>query len=88
MQITTVAQVEYRRKFNLGNYESLELGITLYAKVDPEENADAVAEFLWQQAKASVKEQAAPVLKAINYQAQMKYKDGGVVVEPDEIWEY
>ncbi len=87
MQITTVG-VEYRRKFNIGNYESLELGINLYAKVDPDEEAEAVAELLWQQAKASVKEQAAPVLKAINYQAQMKYKDGGVVVEPHEIWEY
>ncbi len=87
MHITTVG-VEYRRKFNLGNYESLELGINLYAKVDADEEAEAVAELLWQQAKATVKAQAAPVLKAINYQAQMKYKDGGVVVEPDEIWEY
>ncbi|MBA2749729.1 MAG: hypothetical protein H0U45_13580 [Tatlockia sp.] len=56
--------------------------------MDADEEAEAVAELLWQQAKATVKAQAAPVLKAINYQAQMKYKDGGVVVEPDEIWEY
>lgn len=68
MQINTVG-IEYRRKFNLGNYESLELGITLYSKVDPDEDAEMVAECLWQQAKASVKEQAAPVLKAVNYQA-------------------
>lgn len=70
MQITTVG-IEYRRKFNLGNYESLELGINLYAKVDLDEEADAVADYLYQQAKATVKEQAAPVLKAVKYQAQI-----------------
>lgn len=54
MQINTVG-IEYRRKFNLGGYESLELSISLYAKVDADEDPDAVAEFLWHQAKASVK---------------------------------
>lgn len=78
MQVNTVG-VEYRRKFNLGGYESLELGISLYAKVDPDEDSEAVAEFLWQQAKASVKAQAAPVLKAVNYQAQVQRKASGAV---------
>ena len=55
MHITTVS-VEYRRKFNLGNYESLELGVSLYAKVDADEDSEAVAELLWQGAKASVTE--------------------------------
>lgn len=76
MQITTVS-VEYRRKFNLGNYESLELGMSLYAKVDIDEEADAVAEYLWEKAKASVKAQAIPVLKGINYKPQAQYKVGG-----------
>jgi len=74
MHITTVS-VEYRRKFNIGNYESLELGMSLYAKVDADEEAEAVAELLWQQAKASVKAQADPVLKGVNYQAQVKHKE-------------
>ena len=74
MHITTVS-VEYRRKFNTGNYESLELGMSLYAKVDADEEAEAVAELLWQQAKASVKAQADPVLKGVNYQAQVKHKE-------------
>ncbi len=73
MHITTVS-VEYRRKFNLGNYESLELGVSLYAKVDADEDSEAVAELLWQQAKASVKAQANPVLKGVNYQAMVKHK--------------
>ena len=79
MQITTVG-ITYTRKFNLGNYESLELGINLYAKVDPDEDADAVAEFLWQQAKASVNAQVNPVLKGINYQAQVKHKESWAAV--------
>ena len=74
MQPTTVG-VTYTRKFNLGNYESLELSINLYAKADPDEDLEAVAELLWQQAKASVKAQADPVLKGVNYQAMVKHKE-------------
>ena len=83
MHITTVS-VEYRRKFNLGNFESLDLSVSLYAKVDPDEEAEAVAELLWQQAKASVKAQADPVLKGVNYQAQVKHKESWAKVSDDE----
>lgn len=76
MQITTVG-IEYKRKFNLGNWESLELSISLYSKVDPDEDAEGVAQLLWEQAKASVKAQAAPVLKSVNYQAQVQHKAAG-----------
>ncbi len=69
MQITTVG-IEYKRKLNLGNFESLYLGLSLYAKVEVDEEADAVAELLLKQAEAVVKAQAAPVLKDFNYQAQ------------------
>ncbi len=82
MHITTVS-VEYRRKFKLGNYESLELGVSLYAKVDADEDSEAVAELLWQQAKASVKAQANPVLKCVNYQAQVKHKESWAVVSDE-----
>lgn len=83
MHITTVS-VEYRRKFNLGNFESLDLGVSLYAKVDPDEDAEAVAELLWQQAKASVKAQAVPVLNGVNYQAQVKHKESWATVSDEE----
>lgn len=83
MQHTTVG-ITYTQKFNLGNYESLELGINLYAKVDADEDADAVTDFLWQQAKASVKAQAAPVLKGVNYQAQVKHKESWAAANGDE----
>ena len=83
MQPTSVG-ITYTRKFNLGRYESLELGINLYAKVDPDEDLEAVAELLWQQAKASVKAQAVPVLNGVNYQAQVKHKESWATVSEDE----
>lgn len=73
MQVNTVG-VEYKRKFNLGSYESLELSISLYAKVDPDEDSEGVTQLLWEQAKESVKEQAAPILRSVNYQAQVHHK--------------
>ena len=83
MQPTSVG-ITYTRKFNLGNFESLELGINLYAKVDPDEDREAVAELLWQQAKASVKAQAVPVLNGVNYQAQVKHKESWAAVSEEE----
>ena len=83
MHITTVS-VEYRRKFNLGNFESLDLGVSLYAKVDPDEDSEAVAELLWQQAKASVKAQATPVLNGVNYKVQVKQKESWAAVSDEE----
>ena len=83
MQPTTVG-ITYTRKFNLGHYESLELGVNLYAKVDPDEEADAVAELLLKQAEAVVKAQAAPVLKGVNYQAQVKHKESWTVANGNE----
>ena len=83
MQITTVS-VGYRRKFNLGNFESLDLEINLYAKVDPDEDSEAVTELLWQQAKASVKAQAVPVLNGVNYQAQVKHKESWATVSEED----
>lgn len=82
MQHTTVG-VTYTQKFNLGNYESLELGINLYAKVDPDEEAEAVTELLLKQAEAIVKAQADPVLKGVNYQAQVKRKESWATVSDE-----
>jgi hypothetical protein len=83
MQPTTVG-ITYIRKFNISNYESLELSINLYAKVDSDEDSEAVTELLWQQAKASIKAQAAPVLKGVNYQAQVKHKESWAAVSEED----
>lgn len=49
-----------------------------------DEDPEAVAELLWQQAKASVKAQAVPVLNGVNYQAQVKHKESWTTVSDDE----
>ncbi len=67
MKIGTVS-ISYSRKFNLGNYESLELGCSLWAQVEEEEDAEGVVQFLYHQAKASVKSAAMPVIKANEFQ--------------------
>jgi hypothetical protein len=67
MKITTVS-ISYSRKFNLGSYESLDLGCSLWAQLEEEEEADGVVQYLYLQAKASVKDAAMPVLKASGYQ--------------------
>jgi hypothetical protein len=67
MKFTTVS-VSYYRKFNLGNFESLDLGCSLWAQVEDGEDADGVTQFLYLQAKASVKQAAMPVLKASEFQ--------------------
>lgn len=83
MQPTSVG-ITYTRKFNLGSYNSLELGINLYAKVDADEDLEAVAELLLKQAEAIVKAQADPVLKGVNYQAQVKHKESWAAVSDEE----
>ncbi|MBN3906717.1 MAG: hypothetical protein HWQ35_09185 [Nostoc sp. NMS1] len=67
MKIGTVS-VSYSRKFNLGNYESIELGCSLWAQVEDEEDANGVVQFLYHQAKSAVKEAAMPVIKANEFQ--------------------
>jgi hypothetical protein len=61
MKFTTVS-VSYSRKFNLGDYES-SLPLCLFG-----EDADGITQFLYLQAKASVKQAVMPVLKASEFQ--------------------
>ncbi|WP_026735970.1 hypothetical protein [Fischerella sp. PCC 9605] len=70
---TTTVSISYSRKFNLGDYESIELGCSLWAQVDEDEDSERVTEFLYLQAKQAVKEAAMPVIKASEYQ-QIKVK--------------
>jgi hypothetical protein len=65
MKFTTVS-VSYSRKFNLGNFESLDLGCSLWAQVEDGEDADGITQFLYHQAKASVKQAAMPVLNQLS----------------------
>ncbi len=39
-------------------------------------------------AKASIKNQATPILKKVNYKAQVQYKSGGLPVDLDSLGEF
>jgi hypothetical protein len=86
MQIKTVA-ISYHRKFNLGDYESLDIGCDLWASVDEDESEEACTQFLYMQAKQAVKDAAMPVLRANDYQrakikSQKRFMGKPVVEEP------
>ncbi|MBD2302589.1 MULTISPECIES: hypothetical protein [Nostocales] len=67
MEIKTIS-VTYHRKFNLGDFESVEVGCSLWGQIDPEEDADGATQFLFEQAKESVKKAAMPLIKASSHQ--------------------
>jgi hypothetical protein len=67
MKIGTVS-ISYSRKFNLGQFESIDISCSLWAQVEEEEDADGVVQFLYHQAKVAVKEAAMPVIKANEFQ--------------------
>jgi hypothetical protein len=56
--------VQYGRKLNLGDYNSAEVSITLWADLDEDEDVQGAVDVLYQQAKDNVKKQAMPLLKA------------------------
>ena len=63
MNIKTVS-VTYGRKFNLGDYQSAEIAVTLWADIDEgDESALTATTILFEEAKSLVKAQALPLVK-------------------------
>ena len=60
--VKTVA-VKYGRKYNLGNYKSAEIEVTMWADIAEDGNGslDAVMHRLWTMAKANVEAKAHPL---------------------------
>lgn len=56
--------VTYERKFNLGDYNSLHIGMTTWADVHDDTTAEEVQAELWKWIKEAVKEQTLPVINA------------------------
>lgn len=56
--------VAYERKFNLGDYNSLHIGMTSWADVHDDTTAEEVQAELWRWVKEAVKGQALPVINA------------------------
>lgn len=64
MQVKTVS-VTYGRKLNLGDYNSADISITIWADVKEDEDPQAALDGLFTQAKSTVKEQAMPLIKGV-----------------------
>ena len=62
MRVSSIS-VDYRRKFNLGNYEAVEIGVTQWAQIDEEEDPDGCIQFLAEQCKNHVKANIPPGYK-------------------------
>ena len=58
------ASIQFVQKFNLGNYESVEISVMLHARIEQDEPVDGVTEFLIEKAKESVYRQAKIVTDA------------------------
>jgi hypothetical protein len=65
VNVTTIS-VTYERKFNLGDFNSAHIGVTVWADVEEGESPAVVADVLFAQAKDAVKEQALPLAKKAN----------------------
>ncbi len=80
MRVKTVA-VGVRRKYNLGNYESVELDVTMWAEVDEDEEPNRVAAYLFEECKSLIREQS-PKNKP---PANERYSKFGLPASRDEI---
>ena len=69
MHIKTIS-VTYERKINLGDFNSANIGVTLWADVEEGESPVVVTEALFAQAKAAVKEQAMLLVSKVNAQTR------------------
>jgi len=83
VNIKTVS-VTYSRKFNLGDYNSAEIGVSLWADLeDYASERDALAD-LFERAKSAVREQAVPIVKRDqNIAAEVTRKFGGQFIKED-----
>lgn len=61
MNVTTVS-ITVKRKFNLGNYESVEFGVTVWADFQADESLSDGTKALFAMANENVKAQAMPLL--------------------------
>lgn len=62
VHVTALSAI-YKRKFNLGDYNSLEIESAIWAQPEPGDDPQAVLDIMWEIVKSNVKDQAMPVIK-------------------------
>jgi hypothetical protein len=70
-KIKTVS-VTYGRKFNLGDYNSATIDVTIWADVEEGEHLDPLMHDLWAMAKENVRAQSLPLLNKNGANANLK----------------
>jgi hypothetical protein len=78
MHITTIA-VSYTRKFNLGNFNSVDLSCSLWAQIDAEEDEDGCIAILQDKVREAVRSEYHKV--KTNSRAVPTVKVNGALVE-------
>lgn len=63
MKITSQS-VTYGRKWNLDNYESATVEVTMWASLDEDDDPQQTLDMLWDMARASVRAHSIPLLEA------------------------
>lgn len=71
--------VTYERKFNLGDFNSANIGCTLWADVSDDADLDAAMHGLWDMARENVRAQALPLVQ--KHRAQVEQVFLGLPVE-------
>jgi hypothetical protein len=84
LRINTVS-FSYTRKFNLGNFEAVEISVAQWASVDEDEDPDEVVSFLAEQCKNHVKSNIPPgyTRQATPPSYKEKYTVAGIEVVDD-----
>ena len=62
VNVTALSAI-YKRKFNLGDYNGLEIESAIWTQPDPSDDPQAVLDVMWKIVKRNVKTQAMPVVK-------------------------
>ena len=87
MRAKTVS-ISYERSFNLGNFESVKIGVHIWSEVDIDEDENMVCEYLFQSAKEQIKAQIPPSYKKANPHVQTTFSKFGNQVEKSEMFAY
>lgn len=76
---------EYRRKFNLGNFESAEIGAIIWATTDQDDDVGECYDTLFAVAKETVKINIPPSYKAHTPSYTESFKKFGQAIDKDEL---
>jgi hypothetical protein len=79
--IVKTISATYERKHNLGDFCSANIGVTIWAELDPEDNSTEALAVLFEEAKAMVRAQLLPLVA--KQKAELKEVFAGMQVSQE-----